>query len=267
MSHSKVLVERKGPIALVTLNDPATRNALSPEMVAELAACVAQAADDPSLVCIVLAGAGEGFCSGGNLKDMADGEGPMFSGAPHQRQEGLRTGIQVLPRLFAQLDVPVVAAVHGSAVGAGCDLACMADIRVGSTTARFSESFLRVGLVSGDGGAWLLPRVIGMPRALEMALTCRSVDAMEASQWGLVNHVAEPEALLEKALEIARQIAAFAPVSVRLNKRLIRKSIGLGLDESLELSAAYQAIVQSTVDQKEALASLLERRSPKFTGA
>ncbi len=266
MADSKVLIERQGPVALVTLNDPATRNALSPPIVRELVAFFSTANADAALGCIVLAAAGDGFCSGGNIKDMRDGTDPMFAGTAQQMQEGFRNGVQMIPKLLHELDVPVIAAVQGAAIGAGLDLACMCDIRIASTDAKFAESFLRVGLVSGDGGAWFLPRVVGMPRAMELALTCRTLDAIQAKEWGLVTHVVEREKLLDTALEMARTIAAFPPRSVRLNKRLIRQSQDLTLADCLEVSAAYQAIVQTTADQKEAVAALLEKRPPRYTG-
>ena len=266
MTESKLLIERQGSVALITLNDAATRNSLSPDLVSALTAFLSGANADTGLGCIVLTGAGEGFCSGGNIKEMARGVEPMFAGSPQQMQEAYRTGIQMIPRLFHSLDVPVIAAVNGAAIGAGCDLACMCDIRIAATDAKFAESFLRVGLVPGDGGAWLLPRVVGYSRALEMALTCRVVEAEEARDWGLVTHVVEREALLETALSMARTIVAFPPRSIRLNKRLIRQSMNLTLDECLELSAAYQAIGQHTADQREAVAALLEKRQTRFTG-
>ena len=266
MMDGKVLIERQGAVALVTLNDPETRNALSPGVVQGLTAFLERANADQTLGCIVLTASGGGFCSGGNVKDMLEGTDPMYVGAPHEMQEGYRSGAQRITRLFHALDVPAIAAVHGAAIGAGCDLACMCDIRYASPDAKFAESFLRVGLVSGDGGAWLLPRVIGMPRALEMALTCRVVEAAEAREWGLVNHVVAREALVETALDTARRIAAFPPRSVRLNKRLIVRSMNLTLEDCLELSASFQAIVQSTADQKEAVAALLEKRAPQFMG-
>ena len=262
----KVSIERHGPVALVTLNDPETRNALSPGVVRGLTTFLEGANADQTLGCIVLTAAGGGFCSGGNIKDMLEGNDPMYAGAPHEMQEGYRSGAQMITKLFHALDVPAIAAVHGAAIGAGCDLACMCDIRIASPDAKFAESFLRVGLVSGDGGAWLLPRVIGMPRALEMALTCRLVEAAEAKQWGLVNHLADRDKLVETALEMARSIASFPPRSVRLNKRLIVRSMNLTLEDCLELSASFQAIVQSTADQKEAVAALLEKRAPRFVG-
>ena len=266
MADSKVLIERQGPVALVTLNDPATRNALSPPIVRELVAFFSTANADAALGCIVLAAAGDGFCSGGNIKDMRDGTDPMFAGTAQQMQEGFRNGVQMIPKLLHELDVPVIAAVQGAAIGAGLDLACMCDIRIASTDAKFAESFLRVGLVSGDGGAWFLPRVVGMPRAMELALTCRTLDAIQAKEWGLVTHVVEREKLVDTALEMARTIAAFPPRSVRLNKRLIRQSQDMTLADCLEVSAAYQAIVQTTADQKEAVAALLEKRPPRYTG-
>jgi enoyl-CoA hydratase/carnithine racemase len=266
MTESTLLIERHGSVALLTLNDAATRNSLSPDLVAALTAFLAGANADVELTCIVLTGAGEGFCSGGNIKAMRRGVEPMFTGSPQQMQDAYRAGIQMIPRLFHSLDVPAIAAVNGAAIGAGCDLACMCDIRIASTDAKFAESFLRVGLVPGDGGAWLLPRVVGYPRALEMALTCRVIEAEEAQRWGLVTHVVERSALLETAMSMARTIAAFPPRSVRLNKRLIRQSINLTLDECLELSAAYQAIVQHTADQREAIAAVVDKRPPRFTG-
>lgn len=264
--NDKVLIERQGSIAVVTLNDPATRNALTPDLIGELVAFLSEANADRSLACIVLTGAGAGFSAGGNIKDMLTGDDPMFGGSPHEMQEGYRNHIQMIPRLFHALDVPVVAAVHGAAIGAGCDLACMCDIRVASPDAKFAESFLRAGLVPGDGGAWFLPRVVGYPRAMEMALTCRMIEAAEAKDWGLVSRVVEREGLLEAALEIARTIAAFPPISARLNKRLIRQSLELALGDCLELSATYQAIVQNTADQKEAVAALVEKRTPTYVG-
>lgn len=267
MPDTKILTERDGTILKVTLNDPDTRNSLTATLVQELHDVLSDADQDPTVSCVILTGAGKGFSAGGNIKDMRDGNDPMFRGTAHQMQEGYRNGIQMLPRLFHRLDVPVIAAVNGAAIGAGCDLACMCDIRVAESGASFAESFMRVGLVSGDGGAWYLPRVIGVPRALELALTCRVLDAQQALAFGLVTHVAQADFLMDKAMELARAIAAHPPRSIRLNKRLIKKSSECNLETALELAAAFQAIVQNTSDQKEAVRALLERREPVFTGA
>lgn len=263
---SKIGIERRGAIAVVTLNDPEARNPLTHALISELCDFLRGANDDERLSCIVLTGAGKSFCAGGNIKHMRDGDDPMYSGTPHQMQEAYRAGVQQIPRLMNALDVPIIAAVNGHAIGAGCDLASMCDIRVASDKATFAESFMRVGIVSGDGGAWLLPRVVGISKSLEMALTCRVLDAEEALRWGLVTHVVPPEDLMPKALELAEAIASFPPRSIRLNKRLIVKSQEMTLDGSLELSAAFQAIAQNTADQKEAVNALLEKRAPVFCG-
>ena len=266
MSEAKVTIERLGGVALVTLNDPGTRNALTPAVVGGLVDFLSGANADSTLSCIVLTGAGDGFCSGGNVKDMLSGADPMYAGTPHQMKEGYRNGIQVVPKLFHTLDVPVIGAINGPAIGAGCDLACMCDIRIGSPNAKFAESFLRVGIVPGDGGAWLLPRVVGIPRSLEMALTCRMIEAEEAKDWGLITRIVPREELVDAAITMARTIEGFPPLSVRLNKRLLKRSLDMNLEGCLELSAAYQAIVQHTADQKEAVAALLEKRKPQFEG-
>jgi enoyl-CoA hydratase/carnithine racemase len=266
MTDNAVLIERRDRVAILTLNDPKTRNALSDDIIRELVAFLRSANDDSSLSAIVLTGAGDAFSSGGNVQDMYRKSHAMFAGSPHEMQEGYREHIQQIPLAFHELDVPVIAAVNGVAVGAGCDLACMADIRIASPAARFAESFLRVGLVPGDGGAWFLPRVVGMPRAVEMALTCDMIGAEQAERWGLVTRVVPAEQLLDEALATAEKIAAFPPRSIRLNKRLMRRSQAMSLPDSLELAAAFQAIVQNTADQNEAVAALVEKRKPNYVG-
>lgn len=261
-----VQIERHGATALLRLNRPETRNALSGDVIDTLTDFLGKANADPSLGCIILTGNGDAFSSGGNIKEMRHGDHPMFSGSPLEMQEGYRNHIQRLPRLFDKLDVPVIAAVNGPAIGAGMDLATMCDIRVASTSARFAESFLRVGLVSGDGGAWYLPRVLGYARAMELALTCRTLDTEEARDWGLVTHVTPPDMLLVKAMELAGEITSFAPNSIRLNKRLLRQSAGLPLESALDLAASFQAIAQHSRDQGEAVAALIEKRMPQFQG-
>ncbi|CDX35373.1 acyl-CoA hydratase [Mesorhizobium plurifarium] len=266
MSDPEVQIERDGPLAVVTLNDPATRNALSSPVIKALVGFLECANRDPALGCIVITGAGDAFSSGGNVRDMQDGDDPMFHGPPFDMMEGYRNAIQKIPLAFAKLDVPTIAAVNGAAVGAGCDLACMCDIRLAAPQAQFAESYLRVGLVPGDGGAWYLPRVIGMPRALEMSLTCDLIGAEQAERWGLVSRIVPEDNLLSESLKVARKIASFPPLSARLNRRLIRNAAEMSLQSSLELSASYQAIVQHTSDHREAINALLQKRPPLFLG-
>ena len=165
------------------------------------------------------------------------------------------------------MNKPVIAAVNGAAVGVGLVMALYSDYRICSAEAKLGTAFARRGLVAEYGLAWLLPRVVGMARAMEMALTCRMLDAAEAKNWGLVTHVTEPDALIDRAMTMAHEIAALPPRSIRLNKRLMRQAQSMTLDGALELSAAFQAIVQNTADQREAVAAMLEKRTPEFTGA
>lgn len=259
-----LLIERDGPVMVATLNRPDTRNAISEtahsEEIAELCARVTR---DPSVRAVVLTGAGKAFCAGGNVKHMADKAG-MFGGSPYSIRGQYRTGIQLIPTALYDLEVPVVAAVNGPAIGAGLDLACMADIRVASSTALFAESFVKLGIVPGDGGAWLLPRVIGMARASLMTLTGDTIDAAKALEYGLVSEVVAPDALLARALEIAGSIAANPGHATRMAKRLLREGQDMKLGPLLELSAAYQALAHHTHDHHEAVAAFLEKRAPDF---
>ena len=265
MPHPKVLLERRGRVALVTLNQADARNPLDDETVTEFLEVIDSINADMSLSCAVFTGAGPAFCAGGNVKDMRDGKG-LFSGTPAEMRRKYLHGIQRIPLAMHDLEVPAIAAVNGHAIGAGCDLAMMCDIRLASTRASFAESFLRVGLVSGDGGAWYLPRVVGLSRAFEMAFTGDPVDAEEAYRAGFVSRVVEPEALLDSAMELAGRIARQPPQALRMMKRLIRHGAESSLAQNLELSAAMQSIAQSSSDQAEAVAAFLEKRPPLYKG-
>lgn len=259
-----LLVERDGPVVVATLNRPDTRNAISETAHSEeIAAFCAQVTRDASVRAVVLTGAGKAFCAGGNVKHMAEKAG-MFAGAPFGLRNAYRTGIQLIPTALYDLEVPVVAAVNGPAIGAGLDLACMADIRVASSSALFAESFVKLGIVPGDGGAWLLPRVIGMARASLMTLTGDTIDAAKALEYGLVSEVVAPDVLLSRALEIASAIAANPGHATRMAKRLLREGQDMKLAPLLEMSAAYQALAHHTHDHHEAVAAFLEKRAPEF---
>jgi enoyl-CoA hydratase/carnithine racemase len=265
VAQKKVLLERRGRIALVTLNQGEARNPLDDETVVEFLDVIDEINADTGLSCMVLTGAGPAFCAGGNVKDMRDRQG-LFSGSPAEMRRKYQHGIQRIPLAMHDLEVPAIAAVNGPAVGAGCDLAMMCDIRVASTGASFAESFLRVGLISGDGGAWYLPRVVGLSRAFEMAFTCAAVDAEEARRAGFVSRVVDPEALIDTAMELAAQIVKQPPQALRMMKRLIRHGAETSLAQNLELAAAMQPIAQSSADHIEAVSSFLERRPASFDG-
>ena len=262
-----VLYERCGYIVTLTLNQPELRNPVSDDdMVDAILAALVRLERDPDARVAILTGAGSAFSSGGNLKKMASGDG-LASAAPIQTRRNYLTGIQRLPRAFAALEVPIVAAVNGAAIGAGCDLACMCDIRVAGTSAKFAESFVKLGIIPGDGGAWLLPHVVGHAKAAEMALTGDMIDAAEALRIGLVSRVVPDDELMAAARAVAGRIAANPPQAVRMTKRLLWEARQASLETILQLSAAMQALAHTTDDNREAMAAFLEKRPPDFSGS
>lgn len=261
--NNSILYARDGGVVTLTLNEPETRNAVSPAIVDALVAHIRDINADLTVGCVVVTGAGAGFSSGGNVKEMRDKTG-LFAGSPAEIRRGYWNGIQRVPMAMYDLEVPSIAAVNGAAVGAGCDLSLMCDIRIAARSAVFAESFMRVGLVSGDGGAWHLPRVVGMSRAMELTFTGDFIDAEEAARIGLVSRVVDDGDLLPQAMALARRIAAQPAHSLRLTKRLLRDSQHVSLPIALELASSAQALAQHTHDQHEAVIAFLEKRPPSF---
>jgi enoyl-CoA hydratase/carnithine racemase len=261
-----LIVEREDSILTVRMDSPETRNALSePAQMQEFVDLCAAVKADRSVKVVVLTGNGPAFCAGGNVKDMRE-RGGIFAGSPYELRESYRNGIQRIPLALYELDVPVVAAINGPAIGAGLDLACMCDVRISADTAKFAESFVKLGIVPGDGGAWLLPRIVGMPKASLMALTGDTIDAAKALEWGLVTEVVPAAELLSAALDVARRMAANPSHGLRLTKRLLREGQHMRLDSLLELSAAFQSLAHHTEDHQEAVNAFVEKRAPQFTG-
>ena len=257
----------EGHVALLTLNAPARRNAISSfeDCEAVEAAC-RRIARDQEIRCVILTGADPAFCAGGDVKGMRDRTGIMAADGPAEMRENYRRGIQRIPLALWELDVPTIAAVNGPAIGAGLDLACMCDMRIASEKASFAESFVRVGIVPGDGGAWLLPRAVGLAMAAEMSFTGDPLDAQQALAARLVSRVVPHEALLDAARALAARIVRNPPGVLRMTKRLLREGQHMSLASLLEMSAAYQAIAQETADHREAVSAMLERREPSFKG-
>lgn len=263
---SPLLVEKQDAVLTVTLNQPERRNPISDlAMIDALIDTMAEADADLGVRVVILTGAGTAFSSGGDLKQMKAGVG-LRAGLPAQTRRNYRTGIQRLPLAFQALEVPVIAAVNGPAIGAGLDLATMCDIRIAAESAKFAESFVKVGIVPGDGGAWLLPRIVGFSRATELALTGEMFDAKQALEWGLVSHVVPDGELMVKAREIAGKIAANPPHAVRMTKRLLREGQTATLANILEMSAAMQSLAHATKDNDEAIDAFIEKRAPVFRG-
>ncbi len=258
-----VLRRMEDAVAVLTLNRPARANAFETEAHAlALEKALRECNADTQVRAIVLTGSGTVFCAGGDVDAMLEGRG-MFGLDGLAQRDAYRQGIQRIPLAFASLETPVVAAVNGPATGAGCDLAAMCDIRIASETAVFSQAFVRLGLISGDGGAYYLPRVIGHANAMRMALTGEVVDATRALQWGLVSEVVPREILMDAAMRIAAAIAACPPHAVRMTRRLFMGAPARSLVETLELSAALQAICHQSDEHRAALTALADRLARK----
>jgi enoyl-CoA hydratase/carnithine racemase len=257
-------IQRDGPILTLTMSQPETRNALTGNTaVEEFVQICDDIRQDPSVRVVILTAEGPIFSSGGNVKDMKR----FFDEAltPDLISEEYRQGIQRLPKALYNLDVPIICAVNGPAIGAGLDLTCMCDIRIASEKATFAESFVRVGIVPGDGGAWLLPRAVGMSKASEMAFTGETLTAEQALGCGLVSRVVPHESLQDEARALASKIAANPGAVLRMTKRLLREGERSSLDSLLEISASYQALAHKTADHREAVTAFIEKRTPQFS--
>lgn len=259
--------ERRGDIAVLTLNRPDTLNAVGDyqdclDFVAAIEAL--DAARDVRAA--ILTGRGRAFCAGGNLRGIRDrnGIGPLDQ--PDSTRWNYRRGVARIARALAETEIPLIAAINGHAVGLGLDIACLCDLRLASSEAKLASPFVKLGIVPGDGGAWALQQAIGYARAAEMILTGATYGAEEGLAMGLVSRVVAPDALMDAALALAGQIAANPPRAVRLTKRLLREAQHSRLTDVLELSAAFQALAHETADHREAVTALLDRRAPTFTG-
>jgi enoyl-CoA hydratase/carnithine racemase len=261
-----LLSEQTGGIVTLTMNRPEERNALSTSDIFDAFEDACRRIErDLSIRVVVLTGAGPAFCAGGNVKQMREKTG-IAEGSPADIRATYRHGLQRLPTALWNLEVPIIAAVNGPAIGAGCDLACMCDIRIASETARFAASFVKLGIIPADGGAWLLPRIVGKSKAAEMIFTGDAVSAQEALEIGLVSSVVAPENLMDAAHKLAARIAANPPQALRMSKRLLREADTGSLATNLEMSAAMQAIAHHSQDHAEAVEAFLDKRPPEFQG-
>ncbi|QHN19342.1 crotonase/enoyl-CoA hydratase family protein [Gordonia amarae] len=246
-------VTTTGGVQVWTLNQTETGNAITDlSFVEAIERAVDEANENLEVRAIVLTGAGKHFSSGGNVKEMADGQG-MFGLDERAQRRAYIAGIQRVPRALSRLEVPIIAAVNGAAVGAGCDLAMMCDIRIASEKAFFAESFVQIGLIPGDGGSWFLPRAVGYERAAEMTFTGDRVDAATALEWGMVSRVVGPDDLLPAAHELAARITKNPSHSLRMAKRLLQESRTSPLDTVLGMAAAMQPLAHRDPEHQSRL--------------
>ncbi len=259
------VVVKKNHQLWITLNNPDQMNAITIPMIDSLTEVLRFADFDTQIRVVVITGKGKNFCAGGDIKAMEEKSG-MFAGESSELRSRYQHGIQRIPQCMENLSVPVIAMVNGAAVGAGCDLSMMCDLRVGSLKTKFAETFTRMGLVPGDGGTFFLQRVVGYSKAMQMFLTAKSFEGKEALDFGLMNFLFEDSSLESETEKLAETISSLAPVAQRLTKKAMKVSYLHDLQTSLDMLASYQGISQRTTDHFEALKSFKEKRSPDFSG-
>jgi len=264
--YKDILLEFDGRVASLTLNMPDTRNSISNQnAIEEIEDACRRVQYDDSISVMILTGAGKSFSSGGNVKAMRE-RAEEASGPPVNLQENYKRGIQRIPLAIDALDVPVIAAINGHAIGAGCDLAMMCDVRIASSKAVFGETFVNLGIIPGDGGSWFLVRQIGYQRAAELTFSGRIVSAEEALELGMVLKVVEPEALAGEVRAMADTFASKPPRTLRLAKRTLKQAQRTELKDFLDICAVTQSIVQTTEDHKTAINAFLDKTTPVFKG-
>lgn len=255
----ELILNIENQTAWLSLNRPDYSNAFSVDLIKDLVRALYELDQNKDIHSIVLTGAGKHFCAGGDVKSMRNKDG-MFAGESDELRELYKFGIQEIPRCFESLSTPVIAMINGAAIGAGLDLACMCDIRVASSKAKFGETFASLGLVPGDGGTYFLQRVVGFAKAMELTLTSEVIDANEALRINLINKIAEPEKLESVTRDLVTKINSLAPTAVRMSKRSLIHAYRNDLASSLDLLNAYQGITQRTSDHFERLEKFFDKK-------
>lgn len=267
MSYEAILYDVAEGVATITLNKPERLNAFDDQMLAEWRNALVESDRNPEVRAIIITGAGRGFCSGMNVSDEAGGRGVLRSESTiATRRQTLRNNVHPIPRALIQLEKPYIAAVNGAAAGAGMDMASMADLRFASSTARFGMTYVRMGLIPGDGGCYTLPRIVGTAKALELIWTGDLINAQQALEAGYVTAVFEPEELMPRVQEFAARLARGPATAVQLSKKLVYRSAGISFDEHLDMAQLAMTIAQSTDDAKEGPRAFMEKREPQFKG-
>jgi enoyl-CoA hydratase/carnithine racemase len=262
MSDELVFAVEDG-IATIRLNRPERLNAFTQEMLEAWAGAIETAKRDAAIRVVVLTGTGRGFCSGGDVRRM--GERHREGESAFERKTAVHERIHRIPRLLEELDKPYVVAINGIATGAGLDMALMGDIRFAAESARMAETYIRVGLIAGDGGTWFLPRLVGTAKALELLWTGEFVDAAEALRIGLVNKVLPDAELMPYTYEFARKLAAQPALTLRLMKRAVYHGMRMDLRGALDMVSSHLGVISTTNDHREAVAAFNEKRTAKFT--
>jgi 2-(1,2-epoxy-1,2-dihydrophenyl)acetyl-CoA isomerase len=260
MGYSTLIVERTGAVATLTLNRPGARNALDLAMRQEMLAALDEVEADDSVRVLILTGAGEHFCAGGDVKSMRERRQTAAEG--RRRVQMLNTMVQRL----VDFPRPTIAMVDGYAVGAGTNLALCCDLVIASDRAKFGELFNKIGLAPDGGGTWFLPRLVGLARAKELIFTGDVFDAAEAARIGLVNRVVPVAELRAVTRALAEKIAVGPPAVQRMAKHMLNRAATSDLPAALDLEAYSQGLAIAADDHQEGLAAFFDKRPPKFSG-
>ena len=248
-------------IATLTMNRPEKLNAFTSEMLYGMVAALDECEGRDDVRAVILTGAGRGFSSGGDIGGMGEDDS-----RPHITKTRIWEEIQAFPKRAARFEKPLLAAVNGAAIGGGMDLALACDIRIAGESARFAETYAKIGLLPGGGGAYFLPRLVGKARALELLWTADFIDAATALEIGLVNHVYPDDELLAETTKLAKRIAAMPPLSIRLIKRTVNQSLETDMATAFDLVSSHIAIARAGHDHPEAIKAFREKRPGKYEG-
>ncbi|HBA35816.1 MAG TPA: enoyl-CoA hydratase [Gammaproteobacteria bacterium] len=258
-TQAAVTYETKRSVAQITFNRPEQRNSMGKETMAAFETVIQQALEDKTSRCVIITGKDGHFCSG------ADFKGDLFEMKDTLPHEYLYSTYKPFLKLL-QLDVPVIAAMNGHAIGGGLGMSLVCDMRIASEESLYGANFARLGFHSGMGISYTLPRLIGLPKAMELLMTGRLIKGKQAAEIGLVNDAVPQQDVLEKAWTLAEEIAANAPLTVRMMKRSVMQGLNLEIEKAAEWEAKNQAITFTTEDSKEGIDALLTKRKPHFTG-
>ncbi|SEM88748.1 enoyl-CoA hydratase-related protein [Lihuaxuella thermophila] len=263
MENKTVVVTKADGVGLIKLNRPQVYNAFNNQMSTELLAALQEVNADPGVRCVVLTGEGKAFCSG---QDLNDRSAMQKKGEHFSLGDSVRSRYNPIIMAIAKMEKPVIAAVNGVAAGAGCSLALACDMRFITPKTRFVEAFVRIGLAPDSGSSYFLPRLVGLGRALEIAMTGRDVGAEEAVQIGLANRMVEEEQLLEETLSFAKRLSQGPTVAISLTKQAVIRGMESSLEEALEFEAHVQEAAGKTQDFVEGVQAFAEKRQPRFQG-
>jgi len=264
MQHGRIGLETAGDVAVMTLNDPSVLNAFGHKLREDMATAMDRI-ESGSARCLVITGAGRAFCSGANLNDPDRPPRDRAAEARGDAKTDLESWYNPMFMRLRALSIPVVTAINGMAAGAGMSLALSGDIRIAARSASFLQAFARIGLVPDCGSSWLLPRMIGMARAMELSLLAERLPAETALAWGLINRLEEDAALMPKAMELARGLAS-GPKSLGMIRRMYWEAMDNSYSQQLDLEAKLQSRAAMTHDYEEGVAAFREKRPAKFSG-